>query len=248
MSQAVKKQGAPLPIQRDCFGVGEFSGLPVEILEDDLRVRIGDPAFVAQFLRLVEDIVDLHDAVVRVESVQAWDVWQDVAAPADVAFAWAELELTGGWSVAFVQLGNVVHAVVRSAAEFPDVVGHFDGKAVVQIAGHDEDLFAHLAPLVDQHFPFVEKAGPGFFFVSGCLEAAGSRVRDHERHGRDYKEEIGIAAFHRTKQPFSLRFANHRDAGFVSLSDVVHVAIAAGVEEKELTVGDFETAIAAAAD
>ena len=118
-------------VERNRLGVGQFSGLPVEVLKNDLRVRISDPPFSTQFLRLIEDIVDLYDAIVRVQSVQAWDVWEDVAAPADVAFARAEFEFARSWAVAFVVFRNVVHAVVRSATELPHVFRDINGEAVV---------------------------------------------------------------------------------------------------------------------
>ena len=53
-------------------------------------------------------------------------------------------------------------------AELPDLVGDFDGEAIVQVAGHDEHGLADLFPGIDQDFPFIEKRCP----ASSLLAAA----------------------------------------------------------------------------
>ena len=57
-----------LPIQRHGLRVIQFSGSAVEVLEYHLRMRVGHPALVAEFLWHVEHVVHLHHAIVRVES------------------------------------------------------------------------------------------------------------------------------------------------------------------------------------
>src|SRR4029450_4316800 len=59
-----------LPIDRDRFGVVQLPGAAVVVLKYDLGMGIGDPALVAELLRHIEDVVDLHDAKVRIEPLQ----------------------------------------------------------------------------------------------------------------------------------------------------------------------------------
>ena len=56
------------------FGILKLSGAAVEVFEDDLWPGEGDPAFAAELFGVVEDVVDLHDAVVRVAELVAGDV------------------------------------------------------------------------------------------------------------------------------------------------------------------------------
>src|SRR5262245_651839 len=121
---------------------------------------IGDPAVIAEFLGHVEDVVDLHDAEVRIEALEPRQIGQDVAAPADVTLAGAELPAAGGRAVAFVVGRDVVHAAMRPATEFPNAVGDLDRKTVVQVARHYEDFLTELLPFGDHAFALVEKAGP----------------------------------------------------------------------------------------
>ena len=67
----------------------------------------------------------------------------------------------------------MVHTVVRTGAKLPDVFGDLDGEAVVEVAGEDEDFLAELVPFIDEHFAFVEKAGPGFLLVLGRHHSTG---------------------------------------------------------------------------
>ena len=129
-------------IDRDGFCVNEFSRTTVEVLENHLWVWIGNKSFTAELLGHVEYVVDLNDAKMRIQTLQPWNVGQNVAAPSDVTFSGAELEFSGGRSIAFVIDGDVVDTVVRTAAEFPNVVGDLDGEAVVKISGHHEYFFA----------------------------------------------------------------------------------------------------------
>ena len=67
-------------IHRDCFRVSQLAGLPIEILKNDLWMRISNQAFVAQFLRHVEHIINLNDAKVRVQpfhSLKVGQSWRD---------------------------------------------------------------------------------------------------------------------------------------------------------------------------
>ena len=125
----------------DGLRIDKLAGAPVEVLEDDLRVRVGDPAGAAELLGHVVGVVDLDDAVVGVEPLRALEVGQDVAGPADITAAGAGLVDAGGGAVAFVIGGDVVHRVQRAGGELPDAVGDLDGEAVVEVGGEDEDRF-----------------------------------------------------------------------------------------------------------
>ena len=105
---------------------------------------VSHPAFATEFLWHVKYVVDFDDTEVWVQPLESWQVWQNVATPTDVAFAWTKRPFTCSRSIAFVKFRNVIHTVVRSAAELPDVLGDLNGEAIVQIAGHDEDFLAKL--------------------------------------------------------------------------------------------------------
>jgi hypothetical protein len=70
----VSAQSDCLSIHGNRLRVGQFAGAAVIVLEDNLGVGIGDPALVAELLGHVEDVVDLDDAEVRVESLEARQV------------------------------------------------------------------------------------------------------------------------------------------------------------------------------
>src|SRR4051812_18202688 len=179
---------------------------------------IGDPTVIAELLGHVEDVVHLHNAEVWVEPLQAGQIGEDITAPADIAFAGAELPAAGGGTVALVVGGNVVDAAVWPAAKLPNAIGNFDRKTVVQVAGHHEDLFAELLPFSDHALALIKEAGPRFFFVFRIqLCTAGAGVRDHEGNRGDDKEEIGVALSHRFQQPFALIDANHRYTWLVAM-------------------------------
>ena len=237
-----------LPVEGNGLGVSEFAGASVVVLENDLRVRVGHEPFVAELLGHVEDVVDLDDAEVRVEALEAWEVGEDIGAPADVALARTPVEDAGGGAVHLVVFGNVVHAVVWAAAEFPDVLGDLDGEAIVEVAGEDEDFFSELVPFVDELFAFVEESGPGFLFVAGGLESARAAMGNHEGNRGGEEKEIGVAFHHRFEKPFTLVFSDHGNALLAAVGDVVHVAGAPGVEEKEFAVGDAEFSVGAPGD
>jgi len=76
------------------FAVTKFPGKPVEELKNHLRVRKRYPAFVTKGNRIVEHVIYLDHAIVRVGSVGTWYVVQYVARPADVAFSRAIFELS----------------------------------------------------------------------------------------------------------------------------------------------------------
>ena len=141
----------------DRFGVGQFSRSPVKVLKDHLRMWIGDQAFAPKLFWHVKDIVDLNNTEVGVQTLQSWQVWQDIATPADITFPGPKFELSGRGAITLVIDRDVIHAVVGSAAEFPDVVGNFDGKTVMQVACHDKNFLAKLVPCVDEHFAFIKE-------------------------------------------------------------------------------------------
>ena len=142
----------------------------------------------------------------------------------------------------------MVHTVVRTGAKLPDVFGDLDGEAVVEVAGEDEDFLAELVPFIDEHFAFVEKAGPGFLFVLGRNHSAGAAVRNHEGDGGGEEKEVGVTFLHRFEKPVALGFANHGNAFLSAVGDVVHVARAAGVEEEEFAIGHAEFSIGTTSD
>ena len=91
----------------------------------------------------------------------------------------------------------MIHAVMRPAAKFPDIVGNLDRKAVVQITRHHKNFLSHLFPFLDEYFPLVKKGGPCLFLIGRCFESPCTAVRNHEGHGRDHKKEISITLLHR---------------------------------------------------
>ena len=129
-------------IDGDGFCVNEFSGTNVEVLENHLWVWIGNESFTAELLGHIEYVVDLNDAKMRIQTLQPWNIGQNVAVPSNVTFSRAELEFSGGRSIAFIIDGDVVDTVVRTAAEFPNLASDLDGEAVVKISGHHEYFFA----------------------------------------------------------------------------------------------------------
>ena len=94
-------------------------------------MRIGDPALVSQFLGHVVYIVYLDHGKVGLEPIRPFKIGQDVTAPADIAFPRTKFIFPGGWTVHFIILGYMIHAVMGTAAKFPDIIGDLDGKAVV---------------------------------------------------------------------------------------------------------------------
>lgn len=105
----------------------------------------------------------------------------------DIHFAWSELPLSGRRPVALVKLRDVIDAVMWSAAKFPHFVRHFDGKTIVEIAGHHEDFFPDRIPCIDQLLTFVEKPGPCLFFVFRvCFKSAstGASVASNRKENR----------------------------------------------------------------
>ena len=129
-------------IDGDEFCVNEFPRTTVEVLENHLWVWIGNKSFTAELLGHVEYFVDLNDAKIPIQTLQPWNVGQNVGAPSDVTFSGAEPEFSGGRSIAFIIDGDVVDTVMRIAAEFPNVASDLDGEAVVKISGHHEYFFA----------------------------------------------------------------------------------------------------------
>ena len=88
-------------------------------------------AFAADLFWHIKHVIDLHDTVVRIQSLQTREIWQDVRAPANVTFAWAKFEFTSRGAIHFIVFGNVVDAVVRPAAKLPHIVGDFNRETVV---------------------------------------------------------------------------------------------------------------------
>lgn len=84
-----------LVVDRDGFCVGELACAGVVVMKDDLRVWEGDPTRSTWLLQHVEGIVNLGNAVVRVEVLEPRQVGQDVAAPADVTLARTKLPPPG---------------------------------------------------------------------------------------------------------------------------------------------------------
>ena len=92
---------------------------------------VSNETLTTELLRHVEHIVDLNNTKVRVETLQSREIRKDVAAPADITLAWTEFEFSGCGSITLIIDRNVIDAVVRPAAEFPDVVRDLDCKTVV---------------------------------------------------------------------------------------------------------------------
>ena len=90
----------------------------------------------------------------------------------------------------------MIYAVVRSTAEFPDILGDLDRKAVMEVAGEDEYFLAHLFPFGNEEFPFVKEGGPSFFLIASGLKSTGSAVRNHKGNSGDNKKEVRVTGFH----------------------------------------------------
>ena len=207
-------------------------------------MRVGHQSLPAQLLGHIEDVVDLHDAKMRVETLESWQVGKDVAAPSNVTFPRTELEFPRGRAITLVVDRDVVNTVVRSTAEFPNVVGDFDGETIVEVSGHDKDLFPKLVPFLDQRLSFVKKSCPGFFFIGRVgLKSSRTAVRNHEGHRRNDEEKIGITLLHRTEQPLTLRRSQHGNSFFAAIAYVVHVTITTRVDQVELAVRDAKLAV-----
>ena len=231
-------------IDGDRLGVNEFAGTPIKVLEDHLRMRVGHQSLTTELLGHIENVVDLNDTKMRIESLEPWQVGKNVTAPSNVTLSRTKLEFPGGRAITLIVDRNVVDAVVRSTAEFPDVVGDFDGETVMEVSGHHKDLFAKLVPFLDQHLAFVKKSCPRFLFIGRVrLESSRTAVRNHERHSRNDKEEIGITLLHRTEQPLALRFPQHGNSLFVTVANVVHITITTRINQVELAVRDAKFSV-----
>ena len=211
----------------------------------------GEPAFAVSLDRVVEDVVNLHDAVVGKGAVGAWDVLHRVAAPADVAGARAVFESAVGGAAAFVLHGCVVDGVVRTAGEFVHIVSDLDGKAVVQIAGEHKHALVEAVPKLDELLAFLQEHGPGVVLFDRRLRvvaAAAADVWDHEVDRGHDENEIRLAVLDAVLEPRELLFAEHGGLGVAGVVDVVQAAMGAGIEQEEIAVAHGELAVATAAD
>ena len=73
----------------DGLSEGEFACASFMVLQDDLWMWISDQPLITLLLRHVEDVVDLDDAVVRIASLEPWNVRQNVTRPADITHSLA---------------------------------------------------------------------------------------------------------------------------------------------------------------
>ena len=73
----------------DGLSEGEFASASFVVLQYDLRMRISDQPPVTLFLRHVEHVVDLNDAIVRIASLEPRNVRQNVTRPVDVTHSLA---------------------------------------------------------------------------------------------------------------------------------------------------------------
>ena len=80
--------------QNNRFRVAQFSGKGIVELKDDLRVRKGEPTLAVTLDRVIENVVDLHDAIMRKGPVCPRNVRHGVTRPSDVARARAVFELS----------------------------------------------------------------------------------------------------------------------------------------------------------
>ena len=82
--------------------VTQLARVPVEVLKDNVRLGKCDPSLFANPLRIVEHVVDLHDAIAGAFQLIPRDVGAKVARPKNVDFARAVFEFAVGLAVAFV--------------------------------------------------------------------------------------------------------------------------------------------------
>ena len=90
------------------MGIAQLAGSPVKVLQNHLRLRERDPAINGRLVRLikddrvVEDIVDLHDAVGRVCESVSRDIGPEVSRPQNVDRTRSILKRPVGGTVSFV--------------------------------------------------------------------------------------------------------------------------------------------------
>ena len=71
--------------QNNSFRVAQFPGKGIVELKDDLWMRKGEPAFAITLDRIVEHVVDLHDAIMGECPVYTRNVRHGVTGPPDIA-------------------------------------------------------------------------------------------------------------------------------------------------------------------
>ena len=110
-------------MRRDYAGVTEIAGIAISVGLCEYIYTAGEAD--------TEASVYLDYSIVGIEPIHPFKIGQDVAAPADIAFPRTKFIFPGGWTVHFIILGYMIHAVMGTAAKFPDIIGDLDGKAVV---------------------------------------------------------------------------------------------------------------------